>query len=178
MGQRVASRHLLAAHLPRHSLTAVLLDIGISNLLKAGFRRLEIDVYWDASRSQWSLCPVELGNSDQVLTTSKSHSPTATAVPLAPRSMSDQLTAQSAATSLSSVSIANPSSTSTLGAGGVSTAAGSTATSAPHVDGTAIQIGGFTCTSTMDFELLLMVVSGRLTEVSTSMAGSTGMFTA
>lgn len=33
----------------------------ISNLLAVGFRRLYIDLYWDASGSSWSLCPVELG---------------------------------------------------------------------------------------------------------------------
>ena len=33
----------------------------ISNLLAAGFRRLEIDLYWDVSRTTWSFCPVELG---------------------------------------------------------------------------------------------------------------------
>ena len=31
-----------------------------SNLLGVGFPRFEVDVYWDALRSVWSLCPVEL----------------------------------------------------------------------------------------------------------------------
>ncbi|KAH9844967.1 Maintenance of telomere capping protein 6 [Teratosphaeria destructans] len=34
----------------------------ISNLLALGFRRIEIDIYWDVSRQIWSLCPVQLGN--------------------------------------------------------------------------------------------------------------------
>ncbi|KAI7216263.1 hypothetical protein KC333_g4945 [Hortaea werneckii] len=34
-----------------------------SNLLAIGFRRMDIDLYWDASRSVWSLCPVQLGDS-------------------------------------------------------------------------------------------------------------------
>ncbi|GAB7337239.1 hypothetical protein MBLNU457_g2612t1 [Dothideomycetes sp. NU457] len=34
----------------------------ISNLLAAGFRRFILDVYWDYSRSAWSLCPVMLGS--------------------------------------------------------------------------------------------------------------------
>lgn len=32
----------------------------ISNLLTAGFRRLHIDLYWDAGRRRWSFCPVSL----------------------------------------------------------------------------------------------------------------------
>lgn len=43
-----------------------------SNLLATGFRRLEADVFWDVSRSLWSLCPVELGNADGPFTTSAS----------------------------------------------------------------------------------------------------------
>ncbi|KAJ9636791.1 Maintenance of telomere capping protein 6 [Coniosporium tulheliwenetii] len=32
----------------------------LSNLLAAGFRRLVIDLYWDAGRAVWSLCPAQL----------------------------------------------------------------------------------------------------------------------
>ena len=35
----------------------------ISNLLATGFRRFIVDVYWDAGRRAWSLCPVELPTS-------------------------------------------------------------------------------------------------------------------
>ncbi|ELR09215.1 hypothetical protein GMDG_03789 [Pseudogymnoascus destructans 20631-21] len=31
-----------------------------SNLLSVGFRRFELDLYWDAGRSLWSFCPVEM----------------------------------------------------------------------------------------------------------------------
>ena len=37
-----------------------------SNLLGVGFSRFEVDVYWDALRSVWSLCPVELPQDDAV----------------------------------------------------------------------------------------------------------------
>ena len=36
-----------------------------SNLLAIGFHRYEIDVYWDASRRLWSLCPAEMGGADE-----------------------------------------------------------------------------------------------------------------
>ena len=33
-----------------------------SNLLAVNFRRFVVDLYWDVSRSIWSLCPAELGD--------------------------------------------------------------------------------------------------------------------
>jgi len=32
----------------------------VSNLLAAGFRRFELDLYWDQGRSVWSFCPVSI----------------------------------------------------------------------------------------------------------------------
>ncbi|PVH83295.1 hypothetical protein DL98DRAFT_513197 [Cadophora sp. DSE1049] len=32
----------------------------VSNLLAAGFRRFELDLYWDEGRSVWSFCPVSI----------------------------------------------------------------------------------------------------------------------
>lgn len=143
----------------------------ISNLLAAGFRRLEADVYWDPSsgRGHWSLCPVELGSSSQELTTSTSL--VATATELAAKHLNEretgQLTAQSAATPLSSVSAANPSTTLTVSVDATTTAIAGTATSTASTNGSAIQIGEYTCSSTVDFDLLLSILSARLTDVST-----------
>jgi hypothetical protein len=54
--------------LPGVSLTSVCFPNGryedtaaarcFSNLLVLGFRRFELDVYWDLTRRLWSLCPV------------------------------------------------------------------------------------------------------------------------
>ncbi|GAB7349071.1 hypothetical protein MBLNU459_g8030t1 [Dothideomycetes sp. NU459] len=35
-----------------------------SNLMAIGFRRFVIDLYWDTSRQTWSLCPVQLNETD------------------------------------------------------------------------------------------------------------------
>ncbi|KAI9778398.1 MAG: hypothetical protein M1835_004932 [Candelina submexicana] len=35
----------------------------LSNLLAVGFRRLVVDLYWDAERKEWSLCPVSVPSS-------------------------------------------------------------------------------------------------------------------
>ncbi|KAL2061617.1 hypothetical protein VTL71DRAFT_6994 [Oculimacula yallundae] len=40
----------------------------ISNLLAIGFRRFELDLYWDAGRSVWSFCPVSVPPLLQALT--------------------------------------------------------------------------------------------------------------
>ncbi|KAH8659133.1 hypothetical protein BGZ60DRAFT_414613 [Tricladium varicosporioides] len=42
----------------------------LSNLLAVGFRRFEIDLYWDQGRSLWSFCPVEIPTSISQLLTS------------------------------------------------------------------------------------------------------------
>lgn len=38
-----------------------------SNLLSIGFHWYEVDVYWDVSRQLWSLCPIQMGEDDEVL---------------------------------------------------------------------------------------------------------------
>ncbi|KFX92211.1 hypothetical protein O988_07367, partial [Pseudogymnoascus sp. VKM F-3808] len=48
-----------------------------SNLLAVGFRRFELDLYWDAGRSLWSFCPVEMQDEDDDESTSQSQSRTA-----------------------------------------------------------------------------------------------------
>ncbi|KAI9054503.1 hypothetical protein LZ554_001661 [Drepanopeziza brunnea f. sp. 'monogermtubi'] len=41
----------------------------LSNLLAVGFRRFEIDLYWDEGRSVWSFCPVAIPDSISDLST-------------------------------------------------------------------------------------------------------------
>ena len=52
-----------------------------SNLLAIGFHRFDLDVYWDASRHVWSLCPFELGSAVGVLDTTSLASSTPTSDP-------------------------------------------------------------------------------------------------
>ncbi|OQO02236.1 hypothetical protein B0A48_11790 [Cryoendolithus antarcticus] len=65
-----------------------------SNLLAVGFRRFEVDLFWDPGRGVWSLCPAELsdeaaagGNIDRTTATIRTQSVTAT---LASGQLSDQ----------------------------------------------------------------------------------------
>lgn len=114
---------------------------------------------------------MELGGSSPELTTSTSALPAVTdlaAVPLSVR-QNEELTSQTAATSLSSVSIADASNTVTVSADATTTALDGTGTSTAYIDGSAIQIGGYTCTPTTDFDLLLSILSARLTDVSNEM---------
>ncbi|KAM0709211.1 hypothetical protein Q7P35_003248 [Cladosporium inversicolor] len=50
-----------AACFPRKRYDSASATKCVSNLLAAGFRRLEVDLYWDVSRTSWSFCPVQLG---------------------------------------------------------------------------------------------------------------------
>ncbi len=64
-----------------------------SNLLAVGFKRFVVDVYWDASRDEWSLCPAgvsepALSESNGTSSTTSSSTATATAEAL-PRSSSE-----------------------------------------------------------------------------------------
>ncbi|KAF2089436.1 lectin C-type domain-containing protein [Saccharata proteae CBS 121410] len=38
-------------------------SVCLSNLLAAGFKRIVVDLYWDAPRTVWSLCPAEIPDS-------------------------------------------------------------------------------------------------------------------
>jgi hypothetical protein len=52
---------LTAACFPRNRYDSASATKCVSNLLAAGFRRLEVDLFWDVSRTSWSFCPVQLG---------------------------------------------------------------------------------------------------------------------
>ncbi|OQO07046.1 hypothetical protein B0A48_07612 [Cryoendolithus antarcticus] len=64
-----------------------------SNLLAVGFRRFEVDLFWDPGRAIWSLCPVGLSDTSPGISTSRTtvsiqtHSATAS---LASGQLSDQ----------------------------------------------------------------------------------------
>ncbi|EME86067.1 uncharacterized protein MYCFIDRAFT_133100 [Pseudocercospora fijiensis CIRAD86] len=62
----------------------------LSNLLVAGYRRLDADVYWDASRNRWSLCPVQLGGAGAVTTATLSANPSTTTLATGSRPGSPQ----------------------------------------------------------------------------------------
>ncbi|OBT61087.1 hypothetical protein VE03_09475 [Pseudogymnoascus sp. 23342-1-I1] len=59
-----------------------------SNLLSVGFRRFELDLYWDAGRSLWSFCPVEMQQMPGGESTSSSQSLTASPTTSNPGSLS------------------------------------------------------------------------------------------
>ncbi|KAK7518245.1 lectin C-type domain protein [Phyllosticta citriasiana] len=54
---------LAAACFSKHDYTETTAKTCLSNLLMVGFRKILVDLYWDAGRSIWSLCPVEIPES-------------------------------------------------------------------------------------------------------------------
>lgn len=154
----------------------------LSNLLGVGFPRFEVDVYWDAIRSVWSLCPVQLPQDEDNVQdnapvvsgptlsmstgTANAKVPESTAIP--PQALKirqeSSLFSQSSSASTSTVDqILSASQTST------STPAQPTIVSFPTVKGPPLlQIGRYNCTSQMTLGLLTGLLEDFLQETATT----------
>lgn len=162
-----------------------------SNLLSVGFRRFEIDLYWDVTRRVWSMCPVQLGNtaspsngtaSATSLTSQTSLASLATgslrrwAERDASSSESRSLSVAGSQSTTSSLSIPSVSTTATLSVGTVTTAVatGSAATTAnPQTSGssssTLIEVGPYTCTTSINFDLVTSILAAYLDDTETDL---------
>ncbi|KAH9871090.1 hypothetical protein J1614_006664 [Plenodomus biglobosus] len=157
-----------------------------SNLLAVGFRRFTIDTYWDPLRAVWSLCPVELPQSDgndvnapvqSGQTVSISTDGQSAVVPdstlvqaeslgFKRRQDSTQLVTSTSGPVSLTASVASSSLTSTTPA-----AASPSIISYPTTDGPPLlQIGSYNCTSLMTLDL----VTGLLAAFLDSTATTTG----
>lgn len=151
-----------------------------SNLLGVGFPRFEIDVYWDALRSVWSLCPVQLpqregeeqnnapvvsGPTISVSTgTANARVPETTAtMPQALRVRQDSAV-PSVIASLSSVASLSPSSSTTSSASVQPTVVSFSTVKGPPL----LQIGRYNCTSQMTLGLLTGLLENFLQESATT----------
>ncbi|KAL1607929.1 hypothetical protein SLS60_002868 [Paraconiothyrium brasiliense] len=166
-----------------------------SNLLAVGLRRFIVDTYWDASRSQWSLCPAQIptasaaGSSSTVpvpaFTITSSLSSTSAGVTATvskagfPKRQDGSSDASSGSTRLSMESSSVPSPTSSSASGGSSrsgsssssssaTPAPSTSTSAPVQEGFLYQLGSYNCTSTITLNYLTGIFNDFLEATSTT----------
>ncbi|KAJ4987054.1 hypothetical protein SVAN01_07470 [Stagonosporopsis vannaccii] len=146
-----------------------------SNLLGIGFPRFEVDVYWDALRSVWSLCPVQLpqdednvqddapvvsGPTLSVSTgTANAMVPESTAIP--PQALNNRQDSSFSSQSSSVVSSNIPTST--------VTPAQPTVVSFPTVKGPPLlQIGRYNCTSQITLGLLTGLLEDFLQETATT----------
>ncbi|KAF9693433.1 hypothetical protein EKO04_008635 [Ascochyta lentis] len=153
-----------------------------SNLLGVGFPRFEVDVYWDALRSVWSLCPVELPQDDtdaqsdapvisgptvSVSTgTANARIPETTATMPAPLRLRQDSLAFSQSEPVSVTSVNPLSSVSSIS---TSPFAEPTVISYPTVKGPPIlQIGLYNCTSQMTLGLLTGLLEDFLDATSTT----------
>lgn len=153
-----------------------------SNLLGVGFPRFEVDVYWDALRSVWSLCPVELPQDDDAVQdaahvvsgptvsastgTASARVPETTATMPQPLMMRQTESHSSLILSLASSS-ADPVSSHSPAA--TSAPAKPTIVSYPTVNGPPLlQIGRYNCTSQMTLGLLTGLLEDFLQETATT----------
>ncbi|KAF2197660.1 hypothetical protein GQ43DRAFT_402614, partial [Delitschia confertaspora ATCC 74209] len=153
-----------------------------SNLLGAGFRRFFVDVYWDAGRKSWSLCPVELGGEEPTPedgTPNPSREVREAAFPTSlpwkdririwPRQESSGLDAMSSSSSatrtatVTSINLTNnPTSTSSL----VPTPSPTDSHSGSQPG---LQVGPYNCTSSITLSFLADVLQNQLEDTSTTL---------
>lgn len=172
----------------------------VSNLLAAGFRRIEVDLYWDVSRTTWSFCPVELGDvqpqlsATQDSTTSQIRSTTASlandglqnppstdTTRVQPRQTGQMdedgqsLLSRSSQASISPSSVPSATSTATVGhEDSTSTMDGlePEATEVPN-DETLLSVGGYVCSPQLDFHYFLSVLDGHFACTEDSLNATT-----
>lgn len=153
-----------------------------SNLLGVGFPRFEVDVYWDAMRSVWSLCPVQLPQNDNEVpndgpvvsgpTISVSTGTANARVPETTATMPQALRARQTSSTSSVVAVSSSTTEnqplSSL-ENSTSAPAEPTAISFPTVEGPPIlQIGRYNCTSQMTLGLLTGLLEDFLQETATT----------
>jgi hypothetical protein len=153
-----------------------------SNLLGVGFPGFEVDVYWDALRSVWSLCPVQLPRDDDEVqdnapvisgpTVSVSTGTANARVPETTATMPQALiprqesSVSSVLASLSSTAADQASSSLTVS---TSAPAQPTVISYPTVKGPPLlQVGRYNCTSQMTLGLLTGLLEDFLQETATT----------
>ena len=166
----------------------------VSNLLAIGFRRLLVDVYWDASRHVWSLCPVEVPESSSGNTASPSAgAPISSSAYISSVQLSNPTKAaridrlgSTSSTMISKETRQIASSTSTSlsassGSGSIATEGSSESTTsissiAPTASmlsspsGPLYRLGPYSCTSSIQLPLIAKVVSRYLDSSETTLA--------
>ncbi|RMZ71864.1 lectin c-type domain [Pyrenophora seminiperda CCB06] len=165
-----------------------------SNLLAVGFPQFIVDTYWDPLRSVWSLCPVELPQSNGggsnpgsvPVATGPTVVPSSDTVqaqipqstlkipPFAKRQETPTSATVGSISAATSVVSSTPSSTSSTS----SSAATPTIIDYPNANGPPIlQVGSYNCTSLVTLVLLTGILEDFLETTSTTTGASITMFT-
>lgn len=144
-----------------------------SNLLAAGIRKLAVDVYWDAKRGVWSLCPQEVRpevderDLDEEEENAASEVVEDRGVRIRQAESTSQFTSVPSATP---VTYTNPTRTSSATGSNTATAPSPTATGGESTIGAQpTQYGNYTCTPTMQLTLLTAILKDYLdrTDITT-----------
>ncbi|CBX99143.1 hypothetical protein IAQ61_000734, partial [Plenodomus lingam] len=159
-----------------------------SNLLAVGFRRFSVDTYWDPLRTVWSLCPVELpqsngddfnapvqsGQTVSISTDSQNAVvPESTFVQAASLRFKKRQVSSQVATS-TSVQVASTASVASFGSPNPTPAAATPSIiSYPTTDGPPlVQIGNYNCTSLMTLDLVTGLLEAFLESTATTTAAT------
>jgi hypothetical protein len=164
-----------------------------SNLLAAGFRRFEWDLFWDPTRRVWSFCPVQIPQSESSGVTSTTqilfNSSTITvsdavisARALASSSPGDQLYANTTLLDLLQRQVADARAISdesdggsrtsldpTLSGSATATAPSTTTSTSATTSGGLVTIGQYTCSPSIDIPVLEAVLAGYFGSTSNTL---------
>lgn len=157
-----------------------------SNLLASGFRRFEIDLYWDQGRKVWSFCPVEIPDSipDAIpasTTTLSFSSSSGTALTSAAQPTSKTTSSSSSeigvnARQASSGTTTNLTTTQTSQLSSTATSLGETLPSIAILPNTSneplVSIGPFVCTTTINLSTLTSQLLDYIQKTQTTLSAN------
>ncbi|ETN37758.1 uncharacterized protein HMPREF1541_07381 [Cyphellophora europaea CBS 101466] len=133
-----------------------------SNLIAVGFRRLVIDLYWDASNGFFGLCPVEVPDIGNNTVSAQANAEMTSPPTLTPRSVFEYVQDSFARRQDQSVNATSSNTTSSGGGGVTSTAAPSPSSDVTTSDGptgaTLINLGPFRCSPDLDFGSIIDII--------------------
>ena len=161
----------------------------LANLLATGFRRFVIDVFWDAGRRVWSLCPVQVpqGGGNAPVMSSVSSVATTSRGSLSSASFTrnehgiigrEPMTTTHVRRQESSTNEASTSTTAagSSGTGPISSSTAASATAEPtqfsSPDGPLYELGPYNCTSTVDLSSFASVFGNFLADSATTLAAA------
>ncbi|KUJ10251.1 uncharacterized protein LY89DRAFT_626680 [Mollisia scopiformis] len=164
-----------------------------SNLLASGFRRFEIDLYWDQGRKVWSFCPVEIPSSVQDAAPSSTTTLSFSSTSLFSRTSASESTAgftspsvasstsgsESRVTARQVLSSTDPNATAIFAAQSSSTSGSSLGQTLPSIallpnisNEPLISIGPFVCTTTINLSTLATQLLDYIQKTQTTLSAS------
>lgn len=138
----------------------------LSNLLAVGFRRFELDLYWDHIRSLWTFCPVAINSTIVVATPLPTPTKIGTSSALLSTGLASLVTLSDLAARQEATSTSSGGSV--LSASSLGQAIPTVAIIPNSPDAPLIQSGPYTCTSTINLSIFISLLLDYIQETQTN----------